>query len=375
MSAGSTHLERQIPSWVRRALRLPLFWKLLLANVLFVALAGAAVAWAVDRGVVTLAPAVAAFVVALGTLVIAALASALVVRLALRPVDTLADVARRVRAGDSTARVPTSLLADRRLERLQHVVNEMLDAVTVAHRRQRELSRRVLEAEERERERIAHELYAGTAQTLAGVLVRLRILAREGNVVTEQSIDELTDQVRDALEEIRSVARRLRPPELDEIGVRAALEAHARGLAEAHGLRIDFHGRVPETCLSDEARLALFRVIQEGLSNAAIHANASHVHTRFVRAADALVVEVEDDGCGFDPDDPRLLAPIAGAGLGLPGMRERAGYAGGSLTVDAAPGRGTRLRLLLPWATPPGTDDTLAGTSSATRVAHEGVPT
>lgn len=348
---------------MRRLLRVPLFWKLLLANVLFVAVAGAGVAWAVERGVVSLAPRIAAYLVVAGTLVTAALAGALVVRLALRPVDTLADVARRVREGDWTARVPTSLLADRRLERLQHVVNEMLDAVTVSRRRQRELSRRVLEAEERERERIAHELYAGTAQTLAAVLVRLRIVAREAAADADrEGIEAITDEVRHALEEIRSVARRLRPPELDELGVRAALEAHARGLADTYGLRIDFHGQVPEACLSDDARLALFRVVQEGLSNAALHAHASHVHTRFVRAADALVVEVEDDGSGFDADDPALLAPGDGAGLGLPGMIERAGYAGGSLVLDSEPGRGTRLRLLLPWASPPGPD----GGASAT---------
>lgn len=343
----------RLPRWADALLRLPLFWKLLVANVILVALAGATVLVIVDRVHLPLIQTVA--VVVATTVVLAALANAFVVRLALRPVDTLTRIAQQVRAGDWSARAPGSALADRRVERLRHVVNEMLDGVTAARRRQRELARRVLEAEERERERIAHELYSGTAQTMAGVLVRLRVLERDASRDPSCGpLDEITDEVRQALEEIRAVARRLRPPELDELGVRAALEAHARQVSGDGAPRMEFQGRVPDECLSDEARVALFRVIQEALTNAAQHAEALHVRTRFLQAADALVVEVEDDGRGFDPDGVRIH-PL-GAGLGLPGMEERAGYAGGSLAVDSAPGRGTRLRLVLPWATPPGPD-------------------
>jgi two-component system, NarL family, sensor histidine kinase UhpB len=353
-------------------LRLPLFWKLLVANVALVALAGVAVVWAVDRVHLPVLPAVA--VVMAGTVALAALLNAVVVGLALRPVATLTATAERVRAGDWGARAGPSVFADRKIERLRHVVNEMLDAVTAARRRQRELSRQVLEAEERERERIAHELYAGTAQTLAGVLVRLRILERDsGRDPSCGPVDEVAEEVRQALEEIRAVARRLRPPELDELGVRAALEAHARRLTDGASLRMEFHGHVPETCLSDEARMALFRVVQEALTNAARHARASHVHTRFVPAADALVVEVEDDGTGFDPAEALTRSP--GAGLGLPGMEERAGYAGGSLAMDTAPGHGTRLRLLLPWATPPDIDDEPAAAARARPMIPAGAPT
>jgi two-component system sensor histidine kinase UhpB len=340
------------PVWLDALLRVPLFWKLLVANVLLVAGVGAAAVWAVDLVRLPLVPAVV--VAMLGAVGLAALVNAAAVRLALRPVDTLTETAQRVRGGDWDARAPASALADHGVDRLRHVVNEMLDAVTAARRRHRELSRQVLEAEERERERIAHELYAGTAQTLAGVLVRLRLLEREAaGEPARGPLDEITAEVRQALEEIRALARRLRPPELDELGVRAALEAHARQLGAGAGgpVRMEFHGRVPESCLSDDARMALFRVVQEALTNAARHAQARHVHTHFLQAADALVVEVEDDGRGFDPT--AAGAAPNGAGLGLPGMEERAGYAGGSLTVVSAPGEGTRLRLLLPWATPP----------------------
>jgi signal transduction histidine kinase len=266
-------------------------------------------------------------------------------------VDILTSTAWDVRQGDWRARAPESLLADRRVERLGRVLNDMLDTVSASQRRQRELARRVLEAEERERERIAHELYAGTAQTLAGVLVRLRILARQAEGPSPCGpMDEITAEVRQALEEIRAVARRLRPPELDELGVRAALEAHARRLTEGRDLRVDFQGTIPESCLSEDARLALFRIAQEALTNAVRHAGARIVRARFVRAADALVAEVEDDGRGFDLPDTLQQ----GAGFGLMGMEERASYAGGSLAVVSRPGTGTRLRLVLPWVTPPG---------------------
>ncbi len=345
----------RVPLWATSILRVPLFWKLLLANVVLVAAAGATVALFLDRVHAPVLPVVAGVSVAMVTL--AALANAAVVRLALRPVDTLTDTAFRVRNGDMASRVPHSVLADDRLDRLSHTFNDMLDTVSAAQRRQRELARRVLEAEERERERIAHELYSGTAQTLAGVLVRLRILSRQEPEDSPCSrMDEVTTEIRQALEEIRGVARRLRPPELDELGVRAALEAHARRLTESRTLRMEFLGQIPEADLSDGVRLALFRIVQEALTNAARHAGAGHVHTRFFGAADGLVTEIEDDGQGFDQT---TLSFAGGAGLGLMGMEERAGYAGGSLTVDSRPGRGTRLRLVLPWAAgdePPGGD-------------------
>lgn len=348
--ARPAHETSALPGWAEALLRLPLFWKLLIANVALIALGGAAVVWVAER--IRPAPGAGVAAVIALTAALAAVVGALLVRLALRPVASLTETAERVRAGDWSARAVPSVLADRRLERLGHVVNEMLDAVSAARRRQRELSRQVLEAEERERERIARELYAGTAQTLAGVLVRLRLLEREtAGRAGCGPLDEIAAEVRDALEEVRGVARRLRPPELDELGVRAALEAHARRLSEGAALRMEFSGTVPETCLSDEVRLAMFRIVQEGLTNAARHAAARHVRVRFVPAADALRVAIEDDGVGFDPAEALTRSP--GAGLGLPGMEERAGYAGGSLEIDTAPGSGTRLRLSLPWATPP----------------------
>lgn len=328
----------------RSLLRAPLSWKLLLPQLVLVGvLLGVGVA-AAPR--VTSA---GGFVLVLAAGVTVTLGlSAWVIHLALHPVHALADTARRAAEGDWSARVPPSSLADLRIEHLGAVFNDLMDSLEQARRVQLEDSRRVLEAEERDRERIAHELYAGTAQTLAGVLVRLRILQRAVGAGELGSVfDEVTSEVRLALEEVRTVARRLRPPELDELGVRAALEAHARRLHEALGVAIEFHGDVPEGDLDPGARLALFRIVQEGLTNAAHHAQAHRVDVRFRPTAHRFVAEVVDDGSGFDPES---AVPTTDAQLGLVGMRERAEYVQGRFTIESAPGRGTVVRIELPWA-------------------------
>lgn len=328
----------------RSLLRAPLSWKLLLPQLVLVGvLLGVGVA-AAPR--VTSA---GGFVLVLAAGVTVTLGlSAWVIHLALHPVHALADTARRAAEGDWSARVPPSSLADPRIEHLGAVFNDLMDSMEKVRRVQLEDSRRVLEAEERDRERIAHELYAGTAQTLAGVLVRLRILQRAvGGGELATIFDEVTSEVRLALEEVRTVARRLRPPELDELGVRAALEAHARRLHEALGVAIEFHGDVPEGDLDPGARLALFRIVQEGLTNAAHHAHAHRVDVRFRPTARRFVAEVVDDGSGFDPES---AVPTTDTQLGLVGMRERAEYVQGRFTIESAPGRGTVVRIELPWA-------------------------
>ncbi len=339
--------ERVLPGALRAALALPLFWKIVLANVVLMSSVGIITTVTLSRpGHEAVSPLVL-LVLLLGTLVAATVVNAWIVALALRPLDGLMETAEAVRIGDLSARSPKSSVADARLSRLGRVMNEMLDALEKARDRQKEISHQVLRAEERERERIAAELYAGTAQTLAGVLVRLQILLRsQGPQSATTPLEDMSSQIRAALEEIRAFARRLRPPELDEIGVRAALEAHARQLMQADGPKIVLHGEVPESRLSDDARLALFRVVQEALTNAARHSGAEYVSVTFQAGPDGLDTLVEDDGRGFDSGSVELDDH---ARLGLLTMIERAGYAEGMTHVDSTPGMGTRVRLVLPW--------------------------
>ncbi|MFQ5535982.1 MAG: ATP-binding protein [Gemmatimonadota bacterium] len=325
-------------------LRVPLFWKIVLANVFIVAAGVAAGTWVAARvepggDALALVGLATGSGIALATLVL----DAVLVRLALSPLRALKETAGRVRAGDLDARVPSSPVTDRDLGALMDVFNQMLDSLSQTRRMQRELARRVLESEERERERIAHELFSGTAQTLAGVLVRLRVAERHLNAASGEALEEIRSEVVNALEEVRSVARRLRPPELDELGLRAALEAHARSLAAGKRLEVRFSGEIPP--LPRASTLAVFRIVQEAITNAVLHAAADLIQVRFATEGNFMVAEIEDDGVGFD-----LGSALAhtGENLGLFGMHERAGYVQGELSLESGPGRGTRVRLLVP---------------------------
>ena len=329
----------------RPFLSLTVFWKIFLANVALVIVGagmGAVLAMSMHEAssgtLAVTAVTLASVVIFLGILV-----NAILVRTALSPFQALEDTARRVGQGETEARAEASPLADRALTGVTEVFNDMLDALSANRTRQQELARRVLESEERERQRIAHELYSGTAQTLAGVLVRLRIAERHLSGGANGSISEIREEVVSALEEIRGVARRLRPPELDELGVRVALEAHARSMTEGRRMEIRFQGEVP--AFSRESSLALFRIVQEAISNAVLHSGADTIDVTFTTEDASVVVEVVDDGCGFD-----LGAALAqtGQSLGLFGMHERAGYVQGELSLESGPGRGTRVRVVLP---------------------------
>ena len=326
--------------------QLPLYWKIILANATVVAVATAAGGLVVlgmgraSPGSVT-GPAV---LLALLALLASLLVNAALIRLALSPVEYLHDTAEKVMAGKMEARSPSSPFADRKVHRLVSVFNRMLDSLTLHRERQQELARRVLEAEERERGRIAHELYSRTAQTLAGVLVRLRLAERQFDNGAASALQEIREGIVDALEEIRGVARRLRPPELDELGVQVALEAHARSMTEGTRIEVAFGGQLPPT-LSREVSLALFRIVQEAVNNAVLHAEPDTVRIDFRCEDDRLVAEVSDDGIGFDLEDSLLHTTES---LGLFGMHERAGYVQGELSVESGPGRGTLVRVSLP---------------------------
>jgi signal transduction histidine kinase len=285
----------------------------------------------------------AAILAAVAVVVVSVVVNAGLVHLALTPLAELEATARQVAEGDVEARTAPTPLADRGMRGLIEVFNHMLDCLSLNRRRQRELARRVLESEERERQLIAHELYSGTAQTLAGVLVRLRMAERHLTSASNGSIREIREEVVQALEEVRGVARRLRPPELDELGVRVALEAHARSIGEGKRMEFDFQGEVPP--LSRESSLALFRIVQEAISNAALHSGADTVRVVFSQEGANVVVEVVDDGRGFDPEE--TLARAARS-LGLFGMHERAGYVQGELSLESGLGRGTRVRVVIP---------------------------
>jgi two-component system, NarL family, sensor histidine kinase UhpB len=337
----------------RAFLRVPLFYKILIANSLIVGV-GAVIGTAVTRHLLRTAPAevdAAAVVVlmALGGVLVTVLVNALILRLALTPLNLLEETAARVRAGDLDARVPYSALLDRRLERLTLTFNAMLDTVETYRQRLRDVAARALHAEEEERKRIARELHDDTAQTLAALLIRMRVArVTEDAEARAALLEQFRVEVGEALERVRRFARGLRPPALDELGLVPALESHIRGLGESVGAAIRLEADPVEDLLPPQAELALYRIAQEALSNAIRHSGAREIRVRVERRERSVSLSVSDDGRGFRPRE--VMEARGGAGLGLFGMQERAAYVGGRVEIRSRPGAGTRVVITVPTA-------------------------
>jgi two-component system sensor histidine kinase UhpB len=331
---------------IRAVLRVPLFYKILIANAAIVVL-GAVVGTTITRAYLRSGhpgfstPAFVALL-ALAGVAVTVLVNALILRLALSPLDLLEQTAARVQAGDVDARVPSSPVADRELERLSLTFNGMLDSLESYGQRLRDMAARALAAEEEERKRIARELHDDTAQSLAALMLRLRVVrGQEDRAARDRMLDELRAEIGEALERIRRFARGLRPPALDELGLVPALESHARTISEAAGIPVRVESGTVDGLLGPEAELALYRIAQEAVSNAVRHAGARSVQVRIEPMERAVLLTVRDDGRGFDVEKTR-----AGdrPGLGLFGMEERAGYLGGQLEIESRPGAGTVVR-------------------------------
>jgi signal transduction histidine kinase len=216
-------------------------------------------------------------------------------------------------------------------------------AVDLSAQVSRDALRRVVEAQELERARLARELHDETGQALTSILLGLKPL--EQGAETEDAraaVAAVRDLVVSTLQDVRRLAVQLRPSALDDFGLVPAVERLVDTLREASGLQVDLEAQLGETRLPSDAETTLYRVIQEALTNIVKHAGARRVSILLQRKEASVVVVVEDDGGGFDPRATREDA------LGIAGMRERVVLAGGRLQVESAPDAGTTLVAELP---------------------------
>ncbi len=201
-----------------------------------------------------------------------------------------------------------------------------------------------LRAAEDERQRISRELHDDTAQRLATLLIGLRLASQEEHAERRAGmLDDLREGLQDTAEGVRRIARGLRPPALQDLGVVTALQAHIRNLLEDHNIRSSFDAGAIDQLLDEDAKLVLYRVVQEALSNVVRHSGATSVSVTVQVEGASIVAVVADDGCGFE--DPRITG---GGGLGLLGMKERAASAGGTVHVESRLSQGTKVRLSIP---------------------------
>ena len=208
-------------------------------------------------------------------------------------------------------------------------------AVDLSHRVARDQLQRVVTAQEVERRRLARELHDETGQALTSILLGLRAVEEaRSEPELRAAAHEVRELVRSTLQDVRQLAVDLRPSALDDFGLVAALERLIASFIEQTSIAVDFEAMIPER-LPSELETALYRIVQESLTNVVKHARAGRVSIVLRRKENGVAVIVEDDGVGFDP------AAAAEGGLGLVGMRERIALLGGRFEIESRPGAGT----------------------------------
>jgi two-component system, NarL family, sensor histidine kinase UhpB len=202
----------------------------------------------------------------------------------------------------------------------------------------REAGRAAIQAQERERRRIAQDLHDEVNQALTAVSLRLQASIERAPVELRRELAETKRLSTQAMEELLTLARKLRPAVLDDHGLIPALQSQVRDFAEQSGIRANFSSRGTSPRLTPEQQLVIYRVTQESLSNIAQHSDANKVDVE-LSFVGRTVLRIKDDGRGF--------SGARKGGLGLSGMRERALLVGGRLTIWSDPGRGTRVELTI----------------------------
>jgi signal transduction histidine kinase len=216
-----------------------------------------------------------------------------------------------------------------------------------------ELYRRIVSAQERERQRIARELHDGTGQVLTGLGLGLKAAAEtvlDNPELASRQLTELKDLNARAIQELRELIADLRPSVLDDLGLVPALHGQVNEFEERTGVRASMIVSGRRRRLAPEVETVLFRIAQEALTNVAKHADAEHVMVRLVFEKEALQLIITDDGRGFDPQEALHAHGAQRRAWGLLGMQERITLIDGACEIASQPGRGSTVRAIVPLA-------------------------
>jgi two-component system sensor histidine kinase UhpB len=313
---------------------LPLYWRVFATNALAMLLAFTAL---------VLAPVTVSVPIAIGELIVLALGlvavlllSLFLLRPAFRPLDELAEAMRRHDPLAPGQRVPIDGEPD--VAALAHAFNEMLDRL---ESERRESARQALRVLEGERSRIARELHDEVGQTLTGAMLQVEGLSARIPDDLREELDELRETARSGTEDVRRIARQLRPEALEDLGLQSALAALTNSFGAQAQVQVE-RCLEPSLRLSADEELVVYRVAQDALTNVARHAQATRVELRLQQNGALTTLTVRDDGRGLSPG----ALPSA---HGIRGMRERAMLIGAQLQVDSTPGRGTEIKLSIPF--------------------------
>lgn len=305
-----------------------LFWRLFIPNVTVLAVACVVLIVEPANGRV---PALVG-----GLLVMLAVDFALITR-AVRPVARLTALMQSVDLLIPGERIPIPRQRSE-VTVLAEAFNDMIERL---ERERRDSGLRALSERESERRRVADELHDQIGQTMTAIALQLdRIQARAPDGLRDECVDA-RDGLLAGVEDVRRLARDLRPEALDTLGLVPALTSLADGMAQRTGIPVDRSLQRDLPQLSDDEQLVLYRVAQEGLTNAVRHARPGRVELTLQAADGAVALCVRDDGIG-------LGQVLTSAGGGIRTMRERALSIGSRLRIDSEPGGGTVVRLQLP---------------------------
>ena len=269
-------------------------------------------------------------------------------RILTRPILELVEVTRVISRGDYSQRVHP--WAKDELGALAQAFNQMSEDLGQIHELrqereglQRQLLEKVITTQEEERRRIARELHDSTSQSLTSLLVGLRMLEANCSNPDPQQVSDLRHIAAYTLDEVHSLAMQLRPRALDDLGLAAALERMAYEWQTRYKVSIDLVITLGDLRLQENVETALYRIIQEALTNTVRHAQACSVSILIERRNGSVIAVIEDDGLGFE------VSKLPGEHhLGLLGMRERAELLGGRLTIESNPGQGTSVYVEIP---------------------------
>jgi signal transduction histidine kinase len=235
-----------------------------------------------------------------------------------------------------------ALATTRHILRLARDAEMRYGQVVHAQQELKELSARLVEAQELERRAISRELHDEVGQSLSALLMELGNLGAvaPGDAELRQHVEAIRKLAESSVNVVRNMALLLRPSMLDDLGLVPALQWQAREISKRTGMAVEVDAETVADDLPEDHKTCIYRVVQEALNNCARHASAHSVRIRVVQEAERIRLTVQDDGQGFDSTHVR--------GLGLLGMEERVTHLGGQFQLRSEPGRGTALRIEIP---------------------------
>jgi two-component system sensor histidine kinase UhpB len=279
-------------------------------------------------------------IVALAVLAVALAVNLIVLRRRFAPLEGLIEEMEKVDLNRPGPLLPESIDGVGETTEVERIELAFLRMMRRLEAERRRAGSAALRAQEEERARVARDLHDEVNQSLTGLLLRLEAVREAAPLELEPELAETRSLANQAMQELLSLARQLRPTALDDLGLAAAIAGQVEQLR-----RSDLEGELRTegdfSDLDDDVQLVVYRVAQEALNNAARHSEASRITVGLRRSEHGVELEVTDDGRGFAFDQSER-------GLGIGGMRERALLIGAELTIESRPDHGTTVRLHVP---------------------------